>query len=64
LETELAEHENPRPFGGLVIPHAGDISIVQRMGTFLLWYDKIAAFLLTILVFRGKLRSTGRGTGW
>jgi hypothetical protein len=34
-----ARYENSCPLGGMVIPHAGDISIVQRTGTFLLWYD-------------------------
>src|SRR5262249_31452038 len=39
LATWLSADENPGVFAGLVIQHAGDISIVERSGTFLLWYD-------------------------
>src|SRR6266550_9383054 len=40
VETRLSAHENPAAFGGLVTHYAGDISIVENAGTFLLWYDR------------------------
>jgi len=36
----LAADENPHFFRSMVKPKPGDISIVQKTGTFLLWYDK------------------------
>jgi hypothetical protein len=38
LETSLAD-ENARLFRGIVKPQPGDISIVDKTGTFLMWYD-------------------------
>ena len=42
LETRLSAHENAGFFGGVVIHYAGDISIVEKAVTFLMWYDKRA----------------------
>jgi len=42
--TRLAARENAAVFCGRVIHHAGDITIVENAGTFLLWYDTRQTF--------------------
>src|ERR1700722_13846963 len=39
LATRLAADENPRFFRGMVKSKPGDISIVDKPGTLLMWYD-------------------------
>jgi hypothetical protein len=47
LATRLAANENTGFFLGLVKPQPGDISIVDKPGTLLMWYDRLLLFLLT-----------------
>ncbi len=56
VETRLSAHENAAVFGGLVIQLAGDISIVENAGTFLLWYDNHHTLSLTFP--RRKVQTT------
>jgi hypothetical protein len=44
LATRLAANENTGFFRGLVKPQPGDISIVDKPGTLLMWYDKTLFF--------------------
>src|SRR5215469_15557416 len=39
VEALVSAHENTATFGSLLIHNAGDISIVENAGTFLLWYE-------------------------
>jgi hypothetical protein len=46
LATRLAANENTGFFLGLVKPQPGDISIVDKPGTLLMWYDMDEYMLL------------------
>jgi len=44
LATRLAANENTRFFVGMVKLQPGDISIVDKPGTLLMWYDTANTF--------------------
>jgi hypothetical protein len=57
-KKSLSTHENADLFLGMVKLQPEDISIVAKMGTFLMWYDTFLEFRLTLLSDGSKLSGT------
>jgi len=52
---KISGHDDTSFFFGMVKPQPGDISIVDKLGTLLMWYDTHLSRLLTNLLSRGRL---------